>query len=57
MVSVLDSRSSSQDLSDGQGDVYSWARHFTLVVPLATQTSHRGGGRNTSSHFMLMNPG
>ena len=39
MVSVLDSTSSSQGLSDGQGDVYSWA-----VVLLATQESYPGGG-------------
>ena len=55
------------------GDIVlcSWARHFTLTVPLSTQVykwvlaslmldgpaSHPGGSRNTLSHFMLRKPG
>ena len=45
----------------------SWARHFTLTVPLSTQVykwvpanltpSHPGGSRNTLSRFMLQKPG
>ena len=50
----------------------SWARHFTLTVPLSTQVckwvpanlmlhggnpaSHPGGSRNTLSGFMLRKP-
>ena len=38
MVSALDSRSSGLGLSSGQGIVLcSWARHFTLIVPLSIQ--------------------
>ena len=38
MVSVLDSGSSSQGLSLGRGTALcSWARHFTLTVPLFAQ--------------------
>ena len=38
MVSVLDSGSSGPGSSPGQGTALcSWARHFTLTVPLFTQ--------------------
>ena len=38
MVSVLDSRSSGPGSSPGRVIVLcSWARHFTLTVPLSTQ--------------------
>ena len=36
MVSVLDSRSSDLGSSPGTA-LCSWARHFTLTVPLSTQ--------------------
>ena len=43
----------------------SWARHFTLTVPLSTQVynwvpgglaSHPGGSLNTPSRLMLLKP-
>ena len=38
MISALDSGSGSLVLSTGRGSgLCSWARHFTLVVPLSTQ--------------------
>ena len=38
IVGTLDSRSSSMGLSSSQGHVLcSWARHFTLTVPLSIQ--------------------
>ena len=38
MVSALDSRSHGPSSSPGWGTVLcSWARHFTLIVPLFTQ--------------------
>ena len=39
MVSALNSGASGPGLSPGQGDIVlcSWARHFTLTVPLSTQ--------------------
>ena len=38
MVSALDSRSGGPGSSPGQGTVLcSWARYFTLIVPLSTQ--------------------
>ena len=38
MVSALDSGSGSPGSSPGQGAALcSWARHFTLIVPLSTQ--------------------
>ena len=38
MVSALDSGSGGPGSSPGQGAVLcSWARHFTLIVPLSTQ--------------------
>ena len=38
MVSVLDSGLRGPGSSTGWGSVlYSWARHFTLIVPLSTQ--------------------
>ena len=38
MVSALDSGSNGPGSSPGRGTaLYSWARHFTLIVPLSTQ--------------------
>ena len=38
MVSAIDSRSGGPGLSTGGGTaLYSWARYFTLIVPLSTQ--------------------
>ena len=38
MVSVLDSGSGGPGSNPGRGTaLYSWARHFTLIVPLSTQ--------------------
>ena len=38
MVSALDSGSGGPGLGPGQGTALcSWARHFTLIVPLSTQ--------------------
>ncbi len=38
MVSALDSESNGPGSRPGRGAVlYSWARHFTLTVPLSTQ--------------------
>ena len=38
MVSALDSGSGGPGLSTGRGTAFcSWARHFTLTVPLSTQ--------------------
>ena len=64
MVSALDSGSNGPGSSPGRVIVLcSWARHFTLTVPLSTQVykwvpgtglaSHPGGSRNTPSRFML----
>ena len=40
MVSVLESRSGGLDSSTGRGTAScSWARHFTLMVPLSTQVA------------------
>ena len=40
MVSALDSGSSGLGLSLGQGTALrSWARHFTLMVPLSNQVN------------------
>ena len=53
----------------GDSVLCSWARHFTLEVPLSTQVyewvpapcdglaSHPGGSRNIPSRFMLLKPG
>ena len=38
MVSALDSGSGGPGSSPGRGTaLYSWARYFTLIVPLSTQ--------------------
>ena len=38
MVSALDSGSNGPGSSPGRGNALcSWARHFTLIVPLSTQ--------------------
>ena len=62
MVSALDSGSGGPGSSPGRGTALcSWARYFTLIVPLSTQVyglaSHPGGSRNTPSRFMLRRPG
>ena len=74
MVSALDSGASAPRVRSLAGDIVlcSWARHFTLTVPLSTQVhkwvpanlmlgdglaSHPGGSRNTPSRFMLQKPG
>ena len=69
MVSALDSGSGGPGLSPGRGtELCSWARHFTLIVPLSTQVYkwvpanlcwgdglafHPGGSSNTPSRFTL----
>ena len=68
MVSALDSRSGGPGSSPGRGTALcSWARYFTLIVPLSTQVykwvpanllaSHPGGSSNTPSRFMPRKPG
>ena len=73
MVSALDCGLGGPGSSPGRGTALcSWARYFTLIVPLSTQLykwvpanlllgvtlqSHSGGSRNTPSHFMLQKPG
>ena len=37
MVSALDSGLGGPGSSPGQGTTLSWARYFTLIVPLSTQ--------------------
>ena len=73
MVSPLDSGSGGLGSSPGGSTALcSWARHFTLMVPLSTHVHkwvpvnfmlgvglaiHPGGNTNTSSNFMLQNSG
>ena len=68
MVSALDSGSGGPGSSAGRGTALcSWARYFTLIVPLSTQVykwvpanglaSRPGGSSNTPSRFMLRKPG
>ena len=70
MVSALDSGSGGPGSSPGPGTaLYSWARYFTLIVPLSTQVykwvpanlllgvTRPGGSSNTPSRFMLRKPG
>ena len=49
MVSALDCRSSDPVSSLGRGTALcSWARHFTLIVPLFTQGVKMGTGKFTA---------
>ena len=49
MVSALDSGSNGLGLSPGRGTALcSWARHFTLIVPLSTQVYKMGTGEFTA---------
>ena len=64
MMSALISGSIGFELWSGTlSELCSWARHFTLTVPLFSQVykwnrcnglaSHPGGSRHTPSYFML----
>ncbi len=65
MVIALDSESNGPGSWPGRGAALcSWAKHFTLTVPLSTQV-HKwvpanlllGGSSNTPSRLMLRKPG
>ena len=70
MVSALESGLGGPGSSPGSGTALcSWAKHFSLIVPLSTQvylllgvtlrwiSIPSRGSRNTPSRFMLLKPG